>query len=74
MLPQDHVRHLFTAAEAERALRIPAATIRSWARRRVLWSYGLTATGAPMYDRDDLVQLRDRGWRAKTNRPRRTQT
>lgn len=62
------VRHLFTAAEAERALRIKAATVRSWARRRVIWSYGISETGAPMYDRDDLVRLRDRGWRARCPR------
>jgi hypothetical protein len=64
------VRHLFTAAEAEHVLRIKAATVRSWARRRVIWSYGLSTTGAPMYDRDDLVRLRDRGRRARCARPR----
>lgn len=63
------VRHLFSAAEAERVLRIKASTVRSWARRRVIWSYGLTSAGKPMYDRDDLVRLRDRGWRARCDRP-----
>jgi hypothetical protein len=66
----SEVRHLFTAAEAERVLRIKASTVRSWARRRVIWSYGLTADRKPMYDRDDLVRLRDRGWRARCDRPR----
>jgi hypothetical protein len=63
------VRHLFTAAEAERVLRIKASTVRSWARRRVIWSYGLSSGGKPMYDRDDLVRLRDRGRRARCARP-----
>lgn len=62
------VRHLLSAAEAERALRIPAATIRSWARRRVLWPYGLDRRNRPLYDRVDLIKLRDRGWRARTDR------
>lgn len=62
------VRHLLSAAEAERALRIPAATIRSWARRRVLWPYGLDERRRPLYDRADLIKLRDRGWRARTDR------
>lgn len=54
------MRHLFTAAEAETWLGIPAATVRSWARREQVWSYGLTEAGKPMYDRNDLVRLRDR--------------
>ena len=53
------VRHLFTAAEAEQWLGIPAATVRSWARRQQVWSFGLTESGKPMYDRDHLVALRD---------------
>lgn len=55
------MRHLFTAAEATQWLGIPAATVRSWARRERVWAYGLTEAGKPMYDRDDLVALRDRG-------------
>lgn len=54
------VRHLYTAAEAERVLRIPAVTIRSWARRKRIWPYGLDERRQPMYDRDDLVARRDR--------------
>lgn len=51
------IRHLFTAAEAETVLGIPAATIRSWARRQRLWSAGIDERGYPMYDRDDLRRL-----------------
>jgi hypothetical protein len=59
------VRHLFTAAEAERILGIPAGTIRSWAvdrpaRPQRIWSYGLDQHGRPMYDRDDLIRERDK--------------
>jgi hypothetical protein len=53
------VRHLFTSAEAEQWLGIPAATVRSWARRHKVWAYGLTEDGRPMFDRDHLVALRD---------------
>ncbi|GAA0632339.1 hypothetical protein GCM10010174_61740 [Kutzneria viridogrisea] len=62
----SEVRHLFTPSEAERVLRIKASTVRSWARRRLIWSYGISDTGKPMYDRDDLIRLRDRGWRARS--------
>lgn len=54
------VRHLFTAAEAEAVLGIPAGTVRQWARREKVWSFGLDEFDRPMYDRDDLVRLRDR--------------
>ena len=53
------VRHLFTAAEAARVLGIPAGTVRAWAARQRLWSFGLDERGRPMYDRRDLVRLRD---------------
>lgn len=53
------IRHLFTAAEAERWLGIPAATIRSWARRRRIWSYGLDSHGHPMYDLEHLLNRRN---------------
>lgn len=52
---------MFSAAEAERVLRIPAATVRSWARREQIHPYGLDDRDRPMYDRDDLVRLRDKG-------------
>lgn len=59
------VRHLFTAAEAQRVLGIPAGTIRSWAidrpaRPQRIWSYGIDEHGHPMYDRDDLIRERDK--------------
>src|SRR5690606_12318154 len=53
------VRHLFGAAEAERLFGIPAATIRSWARRKRIYPYGLDERGRPLLDRDDLLALRD---------------
>lgn len=56
----DRVRHLFTAAEAEKQLGIPAGTIRVWFNRKRIWHYGLDERGNPMFDRDDLVRLRDR--------------
>jgi hypothetical protein len=55
----DRVRHLFSAAESERVLGIPAATVRSWARRKRIWSFGLDERNRPLYDRDDLVSLRE---------------
>jgi len=60
------VRHLYGPAEAERVLGIKAATIRSWARRRLIYAYGLDEDGRPMYDRDDLLALWDRGRVAKS--------
>lgn len=53
-------RHLFTAAEAEATFGIPAATIRSWAARHRLYAYGIDEHGHPMYDRRDLIALRNR--------------
>lgn len=53
------MRHLFTAAEAELWLGIPAATVRSWARREQVYSFGLDEKNRPMYDRDDLLRMRD---------------
>lgn len=67
------VRHLFTAAEAARAFRIPAGSIRAWRASRRLWHYGLTERGAPMYDREDLIALRD-GTDRRTARARRRRT
>lgn len=55
----ERVRHLFTAVEAEQWLNIPAGTVRQWASRKRIWSFGLDERGRPMYDRDDLVRLRD---------------
>lgn len=53
------VRHLFTAAEAEVWLGIPASTVRAWASRKKVFSFGLDEQERPMYDRDHLVALRD---------------
>ena len=52
------VRHLYTAAEAQKTLGIPAGTVRAWAARKRLWSFGLDERDRPMYDRDDLLRLR----------------
>jgi hypothetical protein len=54
------VRHLYTAAEAERVLGIPAGTVRAWFCRKRIYHYGLDERHRPMFDRDDLVRLRDR--------------
>ena len=54
------VRHLFTASEAEQILGIPAGTTRAWFHRKRIYHYGLDERGRPMFDRDDLVRLRDR--------------
>lgn len=54
------MRHLFSAAEAEVALGIPAGTVRSWASRKRIYPYGLDERHRPLFDRDDLVRLRDR--------------
>jgi hypothetical protein len=53
------MRHLFSASAAQQRFGIPAATVRSWARRRRLWSYGLDERDRPLYDRADLLRLRD---------------
>lgn len=59
MTYSDRVLHLFTAAEAETVLGIPAATVRSWARRERIYAFGLDEANRPMYDRDHLVTMRD---------------
>lgn len=51
------VRHLFTAAEAERALASRAGTIRVWHHRGQLHAAGLDGRGRPMFDRDHLLRL-----------------
>lgn len=53
-------RVLLSAAEAERELRIPASTTRSWARRKQLWPCGLDERHQPLYDRQHLIRLRDK--------------
>lgn len=56
----DGVRHLFSAIEAEKELGIKASTVRSWARRELVYSFGLNERNHPMYDREHLFQMRDR--------------
>lgn len=53
------IRHLFTASEAARILGIPAGSIRAWRSCGRLPVWGFNEHGQPMYDRDDLVILRD---------------
>ena len=57
------VRHLFTAIEAERVLGIKAGTVRQWAKRGKIHSYGIDARGRPCYDRDHLRRCEQSGWR-----------
>lgn len=60
MTDEHGVRHLFTPAEAERVLHIKASTVRSWARRKRIYPYGLDEHRNPMFDRDDLLAARHR--------------
>jgi DNA-binding transcriptional MerR regulator len=64
-------RHLFTAAEAARLFGIPPGSVRAWKAKGQLYHMGLTQRGQPMYDRDDLLALRD-GTRRRTQRKPRT--
>lgn len=57
---EPEVRHLFSAIEAEKYLGIKASTVRSWARRKLVWSFGLNERNHPMYDREHLLQMRDK--------------
>lgn len=54
------VRHLFSAIEAEKWLGIKASTVRSWARRELVYSFGLNERNHPMYDRRHLLEMRDK--------------
>ncbi len=54
------VRHLFTAAQAEAILGIPAGTVRSWFARKRIYHFGIDEHGNPMFDRDHLIGARDR--------------
>lgn len=51
------MRVLLSAVDAQRYLGINAATVRSWAHRGRLYSYGLDAHDRPMYDVCDLTEL-----------------
>lgn len=66
------VRHLLTATEAVRTLGIPLGTIRSWRGRGRLVERGLDERKRPMYAREHLIELRDKGrvYRAEQGRQR----
>lgn len=54
---------LLSAADAEKVHGIPAATVRSWYRRRRttgLYDYGRDQRNHPMFRERDLLALRDR--------------
>lgn len=51
------MRHLYTAAEAQRTFGIPAGTVRAWFHRKRIYHYGIDERGRPMFDRDDLLRL-----------------
>jgi hypothetical protein len=54
---------LLSARDAEKVLGIPAATVRSWFRRRKatgLYDFGRDQRNHPMFRERDLLALRDR--------------
>ncbi|GAA4685649.1 hypothetical protein GCM10023215_21110 [Pseudonocardia yuanmonensis] len=57
---EPRVRHLFSAAEAERVLGIKAGTVRQWAHRGQLHPVGLDERDRPLYDREHLQRLEGR--------------
>lgn len=56
--PEDEF--LYTAAQAERELGIPAGTVRAWAFRERVYSRGLDRQGHPMYSGVELIRLHAR--------------
>jgi hypothetical protein len=50
---------LLTAAQAGQYLGIPPGTVRSWAGRGQLRAWDRDRAGRPLYDADDLRNLRD---------------
>jgi hypothetical protein len=58
--PAPGVRHLFSAAEADRVLGIKAGTVRQWAYRGQLHPMGLDERDRPLYDREHLLRLNGR--------------
>lgn len=52
---------LYTAAQAERELGIPADSVRQWAFRKRVYSRGLDRAGRPMYSGAELIRLHARG-------------
>ena len=72
---QPHGR-LLSAADAQRVLGIPAATVRSWHHRRRhtgLYPIGLDRRHQPLFYEADLLQLR-RGRRLRDRTGRRHET
>lgn len=67
MPDRDHPLQLFTAAEAARRFHIPPGSIRAWKAKGQLHHWGIDDHGHPMYDRDDLIALRD-GTRRRAQR------
>lgn len=70
IVTDDRPLNLFTAAQAAQLFRIPAGSIRAWKSKGVLYERGQlehsTGRPIPLYDRDELLALRD-------GKPRRTQ-
>lgn len=58
MVPDD--RRTITAAEAQRTLGIPAATVRSWARRRQIFAVSIGRDGQKWYRLDQVLTLAGR--------------
>lgn len=68
---EDRPRHLYSAAEAARLFRIPPGSIRAWRAQEKLYEYGLDERGRRLYDKDDLIALRDNTRRRVARKPRR---
>lgn len=49
------------AHQAEELYGIPAATVRSWARRRRLFARALDGAGQPLYATAEILRLRSPG-------------
>lgn len=57
---------LYTAAEAARRFGIPPGSIRAWKTLGKLWDRGRDDRGRLLYERDDLIALRDNTQRRTT--------
>lgn len=56
----DDERRRIAAYEAPAAVGVPAATVRSWARRGRIYAVAIDPQGRPLYLTADLTRLRDR--------------
>jgi DNA-binding transcriptional MerR regulator len=65
---QTDQRRRITAHEAPDTIGVPAATVRSWASRGLVYSCGLDGNSRPIYWQHDLEQLRDRPRRGPRQR------